>query len=516
MIKPLKYQQGGTATSQEQLVQLFQTAAENAQVDPEQLVQKASEIAQDEEAAAQFMQGLQLCAQGDPEGIKFIKSLFQSPAFKKGGKIFEFICKHKKGGYVAGCGCKEDGGEIRPKLKAITPGFKYLGSDSEFTEREGHPGTGVGRVLWNEYNVNGQEVVEPIAIAGELAMNRRYIDSKEPYNAWNLYDANTGELVYDRDTKDNLMNFYHDVLPGSNRVQGPKERLAGMQNGGMMQRSLPFTVNSLGMENENPAEFEKKAIMMRQRPMYAKSGSSGVGESEKNKEKKSDLKYNGTVSHDSDDYMSVETVGPLHRVIRAAYNKPSQLDTIIYSKADRGYTSPYSNNEYWMDDAGIQKVDPMRWKRLNQGFDDAKNAELDALMDQAGFEQVREEPKKRWWLGCGGEVEKHQQDNGKGRGIIGGIFNLYNRFIGQRMPDTVDARDRRLKTWVDRNGVQHFVEDANVNGNFTTTSFNVYQGDTSKVNQKITTGDGRYRIVNLQPGTPEQRTVISRNIQKNK
>ena len=55
--------------------------------------------------------------------------------------------------------------------------------------------------------------------------------------------------MYDRDTKDNLMNFYYDVLPGSNRVQGPKERLAGMQNGGMMQRSLPFTVNSLGMEN---------------------------------------------------------------------------------------------------------------------------------------------------------------------------------------------------------------------------------------------------------------------------
>lgn len=412
---PLKYQEGGKAgASQEQLVQLFQAAAENAQVDPEQLVQKASEIGQDEEAAAQFMQGLQLCAQGDPEGIKFIKSLFQSPAFKKGGKIFEFICKHKKGGYVAGCGCKQEGGEIE-----------------------------------------GNKQLMPIGIP--------------------------------------------------------------MQNGGMMQRSLPFTVNSLGMENDNPAEFEKKAIMMRQRPMYAKDGLSGVGESEKNKEKRSNSKYNGSVSHDSNDYMFMETVGPLHRVIRAAYNKPSQLDTIIYSKADRGYTSPYSNNEYWMDDAGIQKVDPIRWKRLNQGFDDAKNAELDALMDQAGFEQVREEPKKRWWLGCGGEVEKHQQDNGKGSGIIGGIFNLYNRFIGKRMPDTVDARDRRLKTWVDRNGVQHFVEDANVNGNFTTTSFNVYQpGDTSDVNQKITIGDGRTRIVNLQPGTPQRRTVISRNIQENK
>lgn len=113
MFKPLKYQQGGKATSQEQLVQLFQAAAENAQVDPQQLVQKASEIGQDEKAAAQFMQGLQLCAQGDPEGIKFIKSLFQSPAFRKGGKIFEFICKHAKGGYVSGCGCKDNGGKMQ-------------------------------------------------------------------------------------------------------------------------------------------------------------------------------------------------------------------------------------------------------------------------------------------------------------------------------------------------------------------------------------------------------------------
>ena len=121
MIKPLKYQKGGTTASQEQLVQLFQAAAENAQVDPQQLVQKASEIGQDEEAAAQFMHGLQLCAQGDPEGIKFIKSLFQSQAFKKGGKIFEFICKHKKGGYVSGCGCdgnvkkEQDGGLVRAR-----------------------------------------------------------------------------------------------------------------------------------------------------------------------------------------------------------------------------------------------------------------------------------------------------------------------------------------------------------------------------------------------------------------
>jgi hypothetical protein len=63
------------------------------------------------------------------------------------------------------------------------------------------------------------------------------------------------------------------MVEDSNKViyEEPEQKLAEMQNGGMMQRSLPFTVSSLGMENENPAEFEKKTIMMRQRPMYAKS-----------------------------------------------------------------------------------------------------------------------------------------------------------------------------------------------------------------------------------------------------
>lgn len=109
---PLKYQQGGSAPTQqqqEQLIQLFQAAAKNAQVDLEALVQKAQKLGQDENAAAQFMEGLQRCAQGDPDGIRFIKSLFTQSA-KRGGKIQDFICKHARGGQVAGCGC---GGSVK-------------------------------------------------------------------------------------------------------------------------------------------------------------------------------------------------------------------------------------------------------------------------------------------------------------------------------------------------------------------------------------------------------------------
>ena len=134
---PLKYQSGGstpTQQQQEQLVQLFQAAAQNAQVDPEALVKKAQELGQDENAAAQFMEGLQKCAQGDPAGIQFIKSLF-TPSHKRGGKIQDFICKHGKGG-VAGCGCE------KPVLKgqeAIPGGMPRFQAPTNYYNEKGWP-----------------------------------------------------------------------------------------------------------------------------------------------------------------------------------------------------------------------------------------------------------------------------------------------------------------------------------------------------------------------------------------
>ena len=115
--------------------------------------------------------------------------------------------------------------------------------------------------------------------------------------------------------------------------------------------------------------------------------------------------------------------------------------------------------------------------------------------------------------GCGCEkpVEKHQQENGKGRGIIGALSGLYNRFIGQRMPNVPGVNNRRVRTWTDANGIQHIVEDANVNGNSTITTIDINGADTLGT-QKITTGDGRYRMVNLQPKTLQWRSVMSRNI----
>lgn len=138
---PLKYQQGGSTTSaqqQEKLVQLFQMAAKNAQVDPQALVQKAQELGNDENAASQFMEGLQRCAQGDPAGIKFIQDLFKQPAYKQGGKIHDFVCKHANGG-KAGCGCgesvkKAQGGETMPYTRGSYQPSDYFNNTGTWIE----------------------------------------------------------------------------------------------------------------------------------------------------------------------------------------------------------------------------------------------------------------------------------------------------------------------------------------------------------------------------------------------
>lgn len=103
----------------------------------------------------------------------------------------------------------------------------------------------------------------------------------------------------------------------------------------------------------------------------------------------------------------------------------------------------------------------------------------------------------------GGQIQSAQLGTLLGR--------LYNRFIGRRAPNTAEANNRRIREWVDRNGTQHIIEDANVNGNSTITSIDINGADTTG-RQKVTTGDGRYRMINLQPGTPEWRAVMGRNL----
>lgn len=107
----------------------------------------------------------------------------------------------------------------------------------------------------------------------------------------------------------------------------------------------------------------------------------------------------------------------------------------------------------------------------------------------------------------GGQIESAQRGTLLGR--------LYDKYIGRRAPNTVEANNRRIRTWTDKNGVQHIVEEANVNGNSTTTTIDINGADTSAT-QKVITGVDRYRPIVLQQGTPEWRAVMERNIPQQK
>ena len=364
-----KYAKGGkSAANQEQLVKLFQAAAENAQVDPQQLVQKASEIGQDEQAAAQFMQGLQLCAQGDPEGIKFIKSLFQSPAFRQGGKIWDFVCKHAKGGYVAGCNCGK--------------------------------------------NINKAQ---------------------------------------------------------------------------MGQKIIPWTANGYGnfsaLHGLNPAEYEKQAIMMRQRPMYAQMGAT----------LRPGFSYLG-------EYSTQDKLNPqVHQVYAHGYRVN-----------DKDYMAPTKQGGFLMGlDPDYVYGDNGEKEMSRNHFNSLKDFYERSLPESNQIQTLNKDEEKLAGMENGGKVEKAEP----GSSGIGWLSRLYNRYVGRRVPNTLEANNRRRRYWVDKNGVEHIVEDANVNGNSTLTNITI-NGDDITGTQKITTGDGRYRMINLQPGTPSWRTAISRNVSK--
>jgi len=100
---PLKYQQGGTTPSQKEqqvLVAFIQW-----------LPKRVKEFqGMRPEAIAQALDGMSKTAEGKKQLQQLMMQFQQemeneSQAFKQGGKIHDFICKHARGGRVD-CGCK--------------------------------------------------------------------------------------------------------------------------------------------------------------------------------------------------------------------------------------------------------------------------------------------------------------------------------------------------------------------------------------------------------------------------
>lgn len=112
-----KYQQGGQVSQeQQQMLAAFvewlpKRVQEFQGMKPEQIVEALNGMTKSPEGQKQvqaYMQQFQQEMQNSQAGM-----------FENGGKLQDFICKHAKGGHVAGCGCKEDGGKVE-KVQPIT------------------------------------------------------------------------------------------------------------------------------------------------------------------------------------------------------------------------------------------------------------------------------------------------------------------------------------------------------------------------------------------------------------
>ena len=106
---PLKYQQGGK--TQDAIGQLVKWLVQNTGLDENQISQRLNQILSDDTAKQELVNNLQNMQKGDQNAAQNIIGMFTPQSAKFGGKIQDFICKHKRGG-KAGCGCKQEGGEI--------------------------------------------------------------------------------------------------------------------------------------------------------------------------------------------------------------------------------------------------------------------------------------------------------------------------------------------------------------------------------------------------------------------
>lgn len=210
---PLKYQDGGQMSEEEQLIQIFASAGKNSQVDPKALIRKAQELMNgDQQAYTAYMDNIQKCAQGDSEGIAYIKNLFKN-GFKQGGKINAFICKHAKGGHIAGCGC----GKSIPKAQ------------------EGHPALGQNYIQ-REYDGDGNAVYF-------LAPERKYLPINMKMDPTSDYQQQGGE--YQGNGQISIVDFGNGKLRVQKDPYGPFGEVAhGKDSAAYVNRALELMKKS--------------------------------------------------------------------------------------------------------------------------------------------------------------------------------------------------------------------------------------------------------------------------------
>lgn len=120
---PLKYQQGGAVSSEEQAEnELVSVIAQALGTEEQPVRERLNQIKQNKKETEQLQEALKMMQTDKNQGFKALLTLFttqqQQPAYKQGGKILDFICKHARGGNV-NCNCKQQGGTFESEDKQV-------------------------------------------------------------------------------------------------------------------------------------------------------------------------------------------------------------------------------------------------------------------------------------------------------------------------------------------------------------------------------------------------------------
>ena len=179
-----KYQIGGNISEDQAMQQVVEFISQVAKVSPEEVVTKLDQIKGDENAVKLLSDALELAKNNDERGFQAIQQIFNpqiASKFAKGGKLHDFICKHAKGGYIAGCGC---GGDIIRAQNAVPGGIPNPYANYEMLRDTNYVNSNGDRIyetyLKNNLGeglkystVNGRD---PIGLAGYISDDNKFIN----------------------------------------------------------------------------------------------------------------------------------------------------------------------------------------------------------------------------------------------------------------------------------------------------------------------------------------------------
>lgn len=175
---PLKYQQGGQLNEQQQQMLaafidwLPKRVKEFQGMQPDAIVQALDGMSKTPEGQKQVQQLME----------QFQQESQSVPSAKRGGKIQDFICKHGRGGAVAGCGCekhveKAQGGTSMPYTRGSYQPSDYFNNTGTWIDTPNglaqnyRPYTFGGRT----WGLGGNDLEQILVVPGEYGTPRRAV-----------------------------------------------------------------------------------------------------------------------------------------------------------------------------------------------------------------------------------------------------------------------------------------------------------------------------------------------------